>query len=278
MNDKFIRNAAVAGTFYPDSPDVLRDDIRKYLDRAKPSVPPDHITGIIAPHAGYSFSGWTAAHAYKQIEGKKYKRVIVFAVSHRVDFRGASVYIGDAYETPLGQVRVDRALAENLVNSSDLFSNCINAHIVEHSLEVQIPFLQEVLGEFLLLPVLIRGANLSTCRNIARDILSMIPENERDELLVVGSTDLYHGYNYEEGKSRDKELADILVNFDTVKLEEKFQSGEIMACGSSPMLTTMLLCRDLGADNIDLLDLTTSSDVTGQKAGYVVGYLSAVIY
>ncbi len=278
MKMQSIREEAVAGTFYPANPQRLRTDIHHYLDEASPPVSPEHPVGIISPHAGYVYSGGTAAYGYKLLCGKRYKRVIVFALSHRVEFRGASIFDGSAYKTPLGIVPVDVELVDKLRKESPIITYSPFAHQVEHSLEVQIPFLQEVLDEFLLVPILLRVQSLEVCRKVVDALLAVLPEDEKASTLVVGSTDLYHGPDYDECRRRDKLLAETVKQFDEKAFEEKIYRGEIMACGPASVMATMLLSRSLGATRADILHLTNSYDVAHESTDYIVGYLSAIFY
>jgi len=273
-----IREPVVAGSFYPAEPDVLRQDIQRYLDAAKPPVAPEHVIGLISPHAGYQYSGGTAAFGYKLLQGKTYKRVIVFALSHRADFRGASVFPGKGFKTPLGVVPVDTEVVKKLHEASPFITHNLLAEQMEHSLEVQVPFLQCVLKDFLLIPVLIRDQDLSTCQKIVDLLLKVLPGDARRDTLVVGSTDLYHGSSYKECVRMDTRLADTLILFDEERFEDEMARDEIMACGPASIMSTTLLSRAFGAQKISLLHLTNSQDVTGYRSDYVVGYLSAVLY
>lgn len=278
MKEPEVRKMVVAGAFYSEDPDGLRRDIQQYLDAAQPPVSPEHPIGLISPHAGYQYSGGTAAYGYKLLMGKKYKRVFVFALSHRADFRGASVFPGSGYETPLGIVPVDHDMVGRMQAASPIFTYSPLAEKMEHSLEVQVPFLQMVLKDFLIIPILIRDQDLATCRKVVDAILKVLPKEDYKSTLVVGSTDLYHGSSYSECKASDDLLAETLLKFDEQEFEGKIYRNEIMACGPASVMATMLFSRALGAKNIAPLHQTNSADVVGYKSDYVVGYLSAVVY
>jgi len=278
MKDQSIRKAAVAGAFYPADPAQLRKEIHRHLETARPAVKPDHVIGLISPHAGYAYSGGTAAYGYKLLAGRKCKRVVVFALSHHVPFRGGSIFTGAGYSTPLGVVPVDGDLVGKIRQTSSFITYNLHADQEEHSLEVQLPFLQEVLGSFLLVPVLIRDQTLSTCREVVDAILKVFPEEEKKDTVIVGSTDLYHGPSSRECQMQDHLLAQTVKEFDEKKLEDLISRGDIMACGPASIMATMLLSRAFGAKSVDILHLTNSSDVMGHESDYVVGYLSAVLY
>ena len=278
MKDGLVRKPAVAGRFYPGDSDALAKDINRYIDQAQPPVSPDRVIGLIAPHAGYEYSGGTAAYGYKLIAGKPYDRVVVFALSHQVDFMGASVFDGSGYATPLGEVPIDRDVVRSIRKTSPIVTFSPMAHQMEHSLEVQVPFLQSVLGEFLLVPILFRDQDIATCQKVVDALLKALPEEGATSTLVVGSTDLYHGASLQECQRQDHLLAETVKEFNEEKFEERFRRGEIMACGASSIISTMLLSRALGARKFDILHLTNSAEITGQMSGYIVGYMSAVLY
>jgi AmmeMemoRadiSam system protein B len=151
---EIVRRPAVAGMFYDDSPVALRKNIDAFLAQVQNSPFHGTLKGIVAPHAGYVYSGLTAAHAYKLLEGKQYDCVILVGPSHREYFDGISLYSGDAYETPLGRVSIHKELRSALAKESKTIVVSNAGHRSEHSLEVQLPFLQRVLGEFSFVPII----------------------------------------------------------------------------------------------------------------------------
>ena len=191
-----VREPAVAGRFYPDSKTELTKKINNYLDKALIESLPGKPVAIISPHAGYQYSGAVAAYGFKAIKDYKYKRVIILAPSHYSRYRGASILDVDAYKTPLGLVNLNSGICNNLVNNPPFIGTFKNAHKREHSLEVQLPFLQTVLGDdFELIPVLISRLNSEEVDFIADKLRPLIDE---DTLIVVSSdfTHYGHGYDY----------------------------------------------------------------------------------
>ena len=191
-----VREPAVAGRFYPDSKTELTKKINSYLDKALIESLPGKPVAIISPHAGYQYSGAVAAYGFKAIKDYKYKRVIILAPSHYSRYRGASILDVDAYKTPLGLVNLNSGICNNLVNNPPFIGTFKNAHKREHSLEVQLPFLQTVLGDdFELIPVLISRLNSEEVDFIADKLRPLIDE---DTLVVVSSdfTHYGHGYDY----------------------------------------------------------------------------------
>ncbi|MCP4252361.1 MAG: AmmeMemoRadiSam system protein B [Candidatus Scalindua sp.] len=190
-----VREPAVAGRFYPESEADLSKKINKYLDKASIEDLPGKPVAIISPHAGYQYSGAIAAYGYKAIRNYEYKRVIVLAPSHYSRYRGASILDVEAYKTPLGLVRLNQGICNNLINNPPFFGTFKNAHKREHSLETQLPFLQTVLGnDFELIPVLISRLNNEELDFIVDKLRPLIDE---DTLIVASSDFTHYGYGYD---------------------------------------------------------------------------------
>jgi len=273
-HDQSIRPPAVAGAFYTDDPDDLSAQIKGFLDHVPPKKLPGTITALIAPHAGYIYSGQVAAHAYKLIEGKTFDTVVVIAPSHRYPLRGASVYSRGAYQIPLGLISINEELALQIIQTSDLFTYVPQAHVKEHSLEVQLPFLKTVLGEFKLLPILLGAHDFSTCQAVAESLYQTL---KNQSVLIVASTDLSHFHPYQQAVSLDEIVLDYVKRYDPEGLYSAIASGKCEACGSDPLVTTMLLAQKLGATRSEVLTYANSGDVSGDTT-QVVGYMSAVLY
>lgn len=262
-----VRPAAVAGAFYPGDAATLADEVRRHLrgasgargDARAPKV-------IIAPHAGYVYSGPVAASAYARVASLRGRvsRVVLVGPAHRVAVRGAAVpeAKAKAFATPLGDIALDEEALERLrglafVESSD------RAHALEHSLEVQLPFLQAVLGQFRLVPVVVGGASPE---EVARLLEAVWGGNET---LVVVSTDLSHYLPYAMASERDRRTADAILAFSPRLDPEE-------ACGAAPVNGLLVLARRLGL-GIELLDLRNSGDTAGGR-GQVVGYGAFVLH
>ena len=175
-NKEDIRPPAVAGTFYTSDPEALSAQINDFISKVPSKTVPGKVIALISPHAGYVYSGQVAAYAYKLIKGKKFDTVIVIAPSHRVPFRGASIYSKGAYKIPLGIIPVDTELAQQLIKQEPTISYVREAHTQEHSLEVQLPFLKVVLGDFKLLPIVMGNCDFRTCEAISETIYKELKE------------------------------------------------------------------------------------------------------
>jgi AmmeMemoRadiSam system protein B/AmmeMemoRadiSam system protein A len=264
--------------FYPSDHHELQRDVNRYLANVEKTRIDGRIVALISPHAGYEFSGQVAAHAYKLVEGMEFDDVIVIAPSHRVDFLGASIYDGEGYETPLGIVPIDRDLSRRITEGSQMIEFIPQAHAREHSLEVQIPFLQSVLKEFRLVPMVMGPSwNLEVCRHLSQAIIKSL---EGRRALIIASSDLTHSYDYQKVVEQDERLARRIEGFDITGLEEDLRKRRCQACGGGPMVAAMMVAQGLGAQRGKVLKLTNSGDVTGMKkpGNYVVGYMAAVFY
>jgi hypothetical protein len=272
-----IRAPAVSGTFYPSNPDVLRSDIDGYLSKVPNEKLPGNIAGLISPHAGYMYSGQTAAYGYKALSGALYDTVIVVAPSHQSFFLGTAVYDKGAYKTPLGLVPIDEELSDELIKREDAVHADARVHRGEHAIEVQLPFLQTVLGEFKLVPLIMgTSQDPDSSDQLARLIYDCIKDKDK-RCLIIGSTDLSHYYPYDVAVEKDKAAVDLLEAFDVQGLIRGLARGKYEACGAGPLLAAMMVCERLGARRSKVLKYTNSGDVTGDMSG-VVGYVSCVFH
>jgi len=270
----YIREPSVSGTFYPDNPKILTKNIEAYLKNASFDVIEGEILGLISPHAGYMYSGQVAAYGYKAIMGLSYETVIVIAPSHRSRFEGVAVLEKGGYRTPLGVVPVDEEFTGEIVNLQTFIRPNVDAHRGEHSLEVQVPFLQVVLKDFTMVP-LIMGSQDPALSEALADCLHGVMKKTKKRVLIVGSTDLSHYYPYSEAVELDSIVRQHLEAYDTQGLQDNLRNGTCEACGAGPIISTMLLSQKLGATRSKVLKYANSGDVSGDRNG-VVGYISCV--
>jgi MEMO1 family protein len=269
-----VRKTAIAGSWYPGNPEVLKGDITKFIGNAgqyqsekKPAV-------IICPHAGYTYSGPVAGYAYSAVSGHTYKTVVVISPSHREFFPFVSVWAEGAFDTPLGMIDIDTQLCGSLMKASRYIRNEKSPHISEHALEIQLPFLRHVLGSFRLCPLIMGEQSLPMCRELSEALAKCISNPE--ETLVVASSDLSHFHNAERAHAMDGKLAKLIESFDIDGLSGALDSGKCEACGGGAIMTAMLYAKAKGRTDVKVLRYATSADITGDRAS-VVGYLSAVI-
>lgn len=268
-----IRKAVVAGYFYPSNPQKLLDEIETLLSVAVREINLQNITGIISPHAGYIYSGKTAAFAYNLLKGKDVDRVIIISPSHREYFPGICIYEGDGYETPLGIVEVDTFLADKLAEENKIIYRGIQGHRDEHAIEVQIPFLQKILMEFKIIPIVMGDQSKIYVDELA-DRIHRIADNKT---LIVASSDLSHFYSKQEAERLDSIIERDINEFNFEKLQHDLEYKNCEACGGGPIVAMMKAAFLMNKKNAQVLNRSNSGDTTGDYND-VVGYLSAVVY
>ncbi len=272
----YVREPAVSGTFYPGDPKVLRRDIERYLDNALFGAVAGDIVGLISPHAGFMYSGPVAAYGYKALQDSSYDTVVVIAPSHRVYFEGAAIQDKGGYRTPFGVIAIDEEIAAVLLREDRNVASDTRSHAMEHSLEVQLPFLQVVLKPFKLVPLIMGVQDVSVCERLAGSISDAIRASGK-RVLIVGSTDLSHYHPYSQAVKLDGVLVQDLEKYDVKGLKEDFDRNRFEACGYGPIVITMLASKALGATESKVLKYLNSGDTSGDKSG-VVGYVSSVFY
>ncbi len=266
-----IRQPAVAGMFYDGDPRQLRKHVDMLLDEAETPQLRGEIKGLVSPHAGYVYSGPAAAVGYKALRGSTYDAVILVGPSHRELFDGVSVYPGDAYRTPLGEVPVNKEIREALVSQSDIIAISESGHRNEHCLEVQLPFLQRVLGNFSIVPMIIGNQHGEICLALG-DTIAQSAAHKR--ILLVASSDLSHYHPYDSAVSLDRLVIERVEAFDEIELMKQLEGERIEACGGGPVAAVMHAAKLLGANQGQVLYYCNSGDITGDRSA-VVGYLSA---
>ncbi len=272
-----VRRPVVAGAFYPGDSQLLADDVDGFLDAAGTPELDAEIVGLISPHAGYMYSGAVAGRAYACVRGMPFDTVVVIAPSHRFPFRSASIFGGGGYETPLGVVPVDRELADAITDPSRGFGFEPRAHTSEHSLEVQVPFLQRALGEFHIVPIVMGEQTETAVRLLASRIAGAVRASAGKRVLLVASTDLSHYHSHDEAVELDSHVIRAVEDFDPEALLASLARGECEACGGGPTAVVMMAARELGARRSTVVGYATSGDVTGDKS-QVVGYMAAVLH
>ncbi len=272
-----IKYPNVAGAFYPDNPKELSGMLDTFFAKANPQPVKGEIFALISPHAGYGYSGQTAAFGYKLITGKPYKTVIVIGPSHYYGFSGISIYPRGVFRTPLGDITIDDDFTQKLLNKSDdiIFESL--AFEKEHSVEVELPFLQKSLSGYKIVPIIMGDCALATCKKLAALLKDAI--GERKDVLVIVSTDMYHGYDYEEAERVDNLTLSFIKNMDAEGLYYGLREGKLQLCGGFGVVCTIILSKELGHNICNVLNHTNSAVVTGnkKKGVWTVGYTSCAI-
>jgi AmmeMemoRadiSam system protein B len=275
MSSNKIRPAMVAGMFYPQKKITLEREVAIVLENAPDEDLKAKIVAVIAPHAGYMYSGGVAARAYRQIIDREYHIVVVISPSHREYFKEISIYEGYGYSTPLGVIPIDQTTAKKLTTCHSKIVLSEKGHrFDEHSLEVQLPFLQKVLDNFKLIPVVMGEQDMENI-NILADALANVLKDQK--ALIVASSDLSHFYNYDKATILDKVVLENVNNFDADKLFNDVQDGRCEMCGAGPVVAAMKASKMLGANKSKVLLYRNSGDITGDR-NEVVGYMSAILY
>src|SRR6056297_2570935 len=272
-----VRQPAVAGQFYPGSAEELKEQIANFLDQAENSQTNKKVKALIVPHAGYSFSGPVAAEAYNQIKGEERGTVIVICNSHSAFFEGKALSEADYWSTPLGRLEVDKEKSQKLSESNEHIDFYEKAHAGEHSLEVQIPFLQTVLQSgFKVLPVLFGNISGEDAKQLAGNLADILKEKD----LIVVSSDMSHFPPYEEANRIDTKTLEIIAEKDTEELEnhisEVMEQGipgeETLLCGEDGVKTIMEMANSLDWEKGKILKYANSGDTGLASKDSVVGY------
>ena len=276
QTERIIRPSAIAGSWYPGTERGLRQTLEGFFAHVPEQPLEGRLLGLIAPHAGYVYSGQTAAYAYKQLAGAAYDTVVVMSPNHRA-FWGADVVVSTAthYETPLGLVELDRPFVDRLAERVELSGVPRDD---EHSLEIQLPFLQYVLGDFRLAPVMLNTDRPAAARRLGGTLAELVEASEA-AVLLVASTDLHHIPDYGEVLRRDRAVVEALLSYDMARIEKVLTEPGCSVCGRMPVIALLEAARALGADRVQVLHQTTSGDVTGDRrpGQYTVGYLAAAV-
>ncbi|OQK16578.1 extradiol dioxygenase [Methyloprofundus sedimenti] len=257
-----IRQPAVAGLFYPDKPDILKSMISDYLHQVAPVN--EAPQAIIVPHAGYIYSGEIAASAYARLQSRRnsIKRVVVLGPSHKVSFAGLALSHAEAFRTPIGDIPVDTEAIASIIHFPFVgYSD--QAHLYEHSLEVQLPFLQMTLDAFKLLPIVVGDCPAEQIEQVLELFYGA------DDTLIVISSDLSHFHDYATAQRLDKETSEKIEHLDYQHLDYG------SACGLAPVSGLMALAKKKSLQ-IATIDLRNSGDTAGDKSR-VVGYGAYVI-
>lgn len=269
--------SSVAGEFYPASREELSSRVTGLIEAAAvDGHGVGHVFALISPHAGYGYSGGCAAYGYKLIREKRPRTVVVIGPSHHFAFTGVSVAAGGVFRTPLGEVPVDAEFASLLIDRDRIVPEP-RAFEKEHSIETQLPFLQSALGDFKFVPVVTGSCSLDDCRKLGERLAAAI--GKRDDVFVVVSTDLYHGYDYEEARDVDSRTLSALAMLDPAALYAGLEDGSFSLCGGYGAVAVLFLAKALGYEKSFLLHHTDSAAVTGNKTKghWTVGYASMAI-
>ena len=265
-----IRPAAVAGRFYPSDPVRLRKQIDELVAAALPKT---SALGSIVPHAGYMYSGHVAATVYASLNLPS--RFIILGPRHYPQGERLAVLSEGTWATPLGEARIDSALAAGLRNAFPLLREDAVAHAPEHSLEVQLPFLLQLVGDFTFAPVLI-GADRFEVLEMLGHAVAEVVRQQSDAVMIIASSDMNHCESDRITRVKDRKAIDAILALDARRLYDTVRRENISMCGYGPAVAMLTATRDLGAARANLIRYATSADVTGDRDD-VVGYAGIIV-
>lgn len=270
-----VKEPAVAGAFYPGTKNELQRSVDGYLNGAAQQNMPGHLLALVAPHAGYQFSGAVAGYSYAQLKGSGVSTVILLGPSHNAPLNGVAVYAKGAFRTPLGLMPVNEKVAAQLLDSKAGVVFDRTPFAKEHSLEVQLPFIQRVLPRASIVPVVVGNPTRESYRSLTENLAKILRGDPKAVLVV--STDLSHYHDGTTAGRMDRSVIDAVERLSTGDLESLLSKGNGEACGGYPLLYALAALRSVGATNGQLYRYADSGDVTGDKKS-VVGYAAMGIY
>jgi AmmeMemoRadiSam system protein B len=272
-----LRPSPIAGTWYEGDRARLARAVDGYLDAAKLPALDGEVVAVISPHAGHIYSGPVAGYAFAPLRGKTFDMVAVISPFHNLAYQPLITTAHAGYVTPLGEIPTDKEalLALDVSLKSELgFGLSPMARDKEHSLEIELPFLQRALkGDFKLLPVMVRAQEPDVARGLGRALAQVL---KGKNALLVASTDLSHFYDQKTANRLDAEMLKRIESFQPESIFEAERTGKGFACGHAAVAAVLWAARELGADKVQVLHHATSGDVTGDF-DQVVGYGAAVV-
>lgn len=271
MSSQPVRRAAVAGSWYPGDAAVLAAEVDRYLSAVPDAVAAGKVHALVAPHAGLVYSGPVAAWAYRSVRDRPFEVAVLVGPSHHVGFEGVAVYARGSFETPLGPIAVAESDAAALLAASPEVRDYPVAHLREHSLEMQLPFLKRVLPEVPIVPMIMGYQVPGTILKLA-DALSRALSGRR--ALLVASSDLSHYLDARTAALTDRVVLEAVSAFDEERLLRMLDAEPDHFCGGGPIIAVMQAARALGATAGRMLKYADSGDVSGDKSA-VVGYMAA---
>ena len=272
-NADTVKGPNVAGGFYPDDPKELARLVDGYIAGASDEIDQQHVDVAIVPHAGYVYSGPVAGFVFKGLAKTPYTTVVILAPSHFFPFKGASIWSKGAFKTPLGDVPVDEDFAAGLLHRAPALVDIPKVFDQEHALEVQLPFVQSTFPKAKIVPILMGGADIKVCEQLALALNDLI--GRRDDVLVLVSSDMSHYLPYDQNNARDAKTIVAIKNEDIEGFWNGNLTKDMEMCGFVPATVGMMLAKLRGLTEVKVLRHANSGDTVGDKSK-VVGYASIV--
>jgi AmmeMemoRadiSam system protein B len=269
-----LRRAAVAGSWYPGDAPSLAAEVERYLEAVPPADLPGPLLALISPHAGLTYSGPVAAYGYAFLRGAAGLTAVLVGPAHRASFDGVSVFAHGAFETPLGTLPVDEVAARALVDADPHIRDFATPHREEHSLEMQLPFLQHLVRGLRVVPVLMGRQSRDEVDVLARALAQVLPGRDA---VMVASSDLSHYHPAPVAQAMDSEVLADIARFDPEGLMDRLEAEPGHACGGGAIATVMKAARALGAERSIVMRYGDSGDAGERNKRRVVGYVSAAL-
>jgi MEMO1 family protein len=268
-----IRPAAVAGSWYPRTAAAIAAAIDDYIARVDSPELAGDVVALIAPHAGLTYSGPVAAHAYRLLRDRTFEALVLVGPSHFVGFDGVAVWPRGGFETPLGIASIHERIAHDLIEASEVVRPTRAPHLREHSLEMQLPFTQHLAPAVPIVPLLVGYQTMETARALGQALATALRTRRA---LMVASTDLSHYHDATAAQRLDQVVIERIGRFDFDGLQRALDDRPEHACGGGPMVAVMRAASALGATDARILHYADSGDVSGDKSA-VVGYVAAAV-
>lgn len=273
MENSNLRKPAVAGQFYSSSPARLRTEIELLL---KKEVTKKEVIACMMPHAGYMYSGKVAAAVASSINLKE--KIIVLGPNHTGYGKEFGIMTEGIWQMPLGNISIDKSLSSALLKKSSHLEEDNLCHAYEHSIEVELPFLQYFKTDFKIVPIVLSMGNLETYKEIGKEISETLKDlNLKESTLIIASSDMTHYEAQNSAEKKDRQAIEAILELNEEKLWENIRKFDISMCGYAPVITMLSAAKSLGAKKAQLILYQTSGDVTGDYSS-VVGYAGIIIY
>lgn len=273
MQQPKIRRPVVAGQFYPSSSSTLRNQIDALVDKKATKI---DVLACLLPHAGYMYSGRVAGLTVSCLNIRD--KIILLGPNHTGNGAAFSIMTEGIWQTPLGEVRIDSDLANKILAGSKILEADTLAHAYEHSLEVELPFLQYFKSDFEIVPIAFLSDDLEALKEVGQEIAAILQEpGIRDSFLIVASSDMTHYESQGEAEKKDKEAIEAMLELNEDKLMQKIKRFNISMCGYAPAVVMIKTAKLLGAKIAELIKYQTSGEVSGDYES-VVGYAGIVVY
>jgi AmmeMemoRadiSam system protein B len=265
-----IREARFSFSWYPGEPEKLKKEINRMLKCEKESI---HAIGALVPHAGIIFSGEVAGKVFGRLS--EYDTFIILSPNHTGMGEKISVYSSGSWKTPLGEIEVDSEIANQIVKACDLAKEDIKAHLNEHSIEIELPFLQCKFSNFKIIPITLKQISYDDCVKLAKLIASVLKKSTKN-ILIIASSDMSHGETLENTIKKDNLALEKFKVLDSKGLFETVRKNYISMCGYIPASILLLVSKELGANQARIISHTNSYEISGND-DYIVGYAGGII-